>query len=148
MSNIEIVKAAVAEYNTKLEELKASVSKALEPALKDLIKGDIIGVRWTQYTPYFNDGDPCEFWVNEVYCKTSKNDEDDGDYEDGFISSYSVKYIEGLEVSEQEKLAKQINEAGELISSIPESVLQNTFGDGYQITVTADGIDVDDYDHD
>jgi len=27
----------------------------------------VVGFQWTQYTPYFNDGNPCEFSVGELY---------------------------------------------------------------------------------
>ncbi|WP_074344742.1 hypothetical protein [Mycobacteroides abscessus] len=48
---------------------------------------EVVSVRWTQYTPYFNDGDACTFSVHEARTKLVDTDEDAGDYEDGFISS-------------------------------------------------------------
>lgn len=44
---------------------------------------EVTGVHWTQYTPYFNDGDTCEFGVNE-YCfhiLDEDNDEVESFYE-------------------------------------------------------------------
>jgi hypothetical protein len=39
----------------------------LTPLFEAVFAEDIIdGVRWTQYTPYFNDGDTCEFGANEI----------------------------------------------------------------------------------
>ena len=41
------------------------------PALK--------AIRWNQYTPYFNDGDPCTFSVGEVMFLVDGAAEDDGE---------------------------------------------------------------------
>lgn len=50
-------------------------------------------VRWEQFTPYFNDGDACEFGTGEVRVKLAERfgvDEYGGDYADGYITSYSL----------------------------------------------------------
>lgn len=51
---------------------------------------DVPGVKaliWDQYTPYFNDGDPCEFSVNEVRVilagDSDDDDEDEGEFDYG-----------------------------------------------------------------
>lgn len=59
-------------------------------AIDDLLAADgVESVHWTQYIPYFNDGDPCEFTADEIYVKlearfydAAEFDEDD---EDGYI---------------------------------------------------------------
>ncbi len=48
---------------------------------------EVVAVRWTQYTPYFNDGDACTFDVYEARTKLTDTPEEAGDYEDGFITS-------------------------------------------------------------
>lgn len=48
---------------------------------------EVVAVRWTQYTPYFNDGEACTFDVNDARTKLIDTDEEDGEYEDGFIDS-------------------------------------------------------------
>lgn len=63
---------------------------------------ELMGIRWRQYTPYFNDGSPCTFGVGELFITTrpvselEDLDEDDdevdmGDYGDGFVSPYYLK---------------------------------------------------------
>lgn len=43
----------------------------LEPLIRAVIDDDGIAVfGWTQYTPYFNDGDPCEFSAGEPWFLT------------------------------------------------------------------------------
>lgn len=49
--------------------------------------GDIVDTfGWTQYTPYFNDGDPCEFTVHELFI-WSKNDRESEDFEENYYES-------------------------------------------------------------
>ncbi len=39
----------------------------LEPLLSAVVNHpDVKALRWTQYTPYFNDGEPCEFGLGEI----------------------------------------------------------------------------------
>ena len=71
----------------------------LEPLMRAVLADDYIdSFGWTQYTPYFNDGEPCVFSVGEpwfrtiddVKGKTSDPDDDEYDYEDD--DSYTVGY--------------------------------------------------------
>jgi hypothetical protein len=39
--------------------------KDLKPYFDKLWEKGVLAVSWTQYTPWFNDGDTCEFGVNE-----------------------------------------------------------------------------------
>ena len=63
-----------AEYDTLIKvmaEAREQVKKAGKNAVAALFKHffatnpDVTGIGWTQYTPHFNDGDPCEFSVHE-----------------------------------------------------------------------------------
>lgn len=88
-----------------LQNLKDEYEKALREKGQEIMKGavadffkanpKITGVMWRQYTPYFNDGDPCVFRLGDPSFAVSKVDvedvphsagEDDG--ESGFYSSY------------------------------------------------------------
>lgn len=65
-----------------IKNLESTVSKQfkswLEPLLIRLLEEnpDRCGVQWTQYTPYFNDGDACEFSVGylEWFVEGAKNE--------------------------------------------------------------------------
>lgn len=46
---------------------------------------EVVAVRWEQYTPYFNDGDACEFTAHDARVKLVGAADDAGDYEDGFV---------------------------------------------------------------
>lgn len=78
------------EHKTLQEQINALNEKMRENS-KELMKEAFRGflekydevvesIFWTQYTPYFNDGEACEFSVNDVHILL-KNDEDACDYE-------------------------------------------------------------------
>jgi len=140
---------------------------------------DIPGVeaiKWRQYTPYFNDGDACEFGINEPYVKFVGQD-DGGDYDDGFIdTSYDLArgfknaMPTGLRYgSDEYRDAVKAHYAAEnrtfeTIKGIDvpavyqafqdlnwgafENVAEDNFGDHATVTATKDGFNVEWYDHD
>ncbi len=110
------------------------------------IKG-VKAIRWTQYTPYFNDGEPCEFDVSELEVKLSKkwrNEDDDDD--DHFQDSWTLKYYADRE---GRKLPEGLLDAlNKWESAHFEAVARKNFGDHAQITTSGDGFEVEFYDHD
>jgi len=59
------IQESIANFNDAKIKLIESVRADLQKEFATL--SEQIGVKavsWTQYTPYFNDGDACEFWVN------------------------------------------------------------------------------------
>lgn len=51
--------------HTEPEPANQRPFKDLKPYFDALWEKGIVAVSWTQYTPWFNDGDTCEFSVNE-----------------------------------------------------------------------------------
>lgn len=134
----------------KTEDLKKEVTKEATKAGKKEIKAhldeifkanpDIKGIRWKQYTPYFNDGDPCEFSVHEAL--VSFGEETGGDYDDGYVGTYELK-------ERKHKSLKDIREFSDLIQSEGmSSVMETVFGDHVQVTVTPEDVEVEEYSHD
>jgi len=90
----------IEEFKTKKEELKRAMEKDGQKLITELFQKafdeipSLQSIEWTQYTPYFNDGDACVFGVNELYFGFNKQDaeskvatmadlvEDDNDDED------------------------------------------------------------------
>jgi hypothetical protein len=90
MSTMAQIKAMKAEYQKKIEtEGKAALKEEFTAFFRDNPK--ITAVRWRQYTPYFNDGDPCTFGVGEFTYKIDGKLDDGGDYEDGFYSTWVAR---------------------------------------------------------
>lgn len=66
MTTIADFRRMKAEYE---EKLKTDGLAAMKTAFIDFFNEhpDIHALSWRQYTPYFNDGDPCVFGVREPY---------------------------------------------------------------------------------
>jgi hypothetical protein len=134
----------VDDYNRQLRALKEEMSTRFQGELKTAFKTvfekhpNVRCLTWTQYTPYFNDGDPCVFSVHdlEVYDETIEEDEDEG-------------YTEGVYVGWGEGSARypDIAEMARCLGNADDLLLE-MFGDHCRITVTPDGISVEEYDHD
>lgn len=139
----------------------------LAPLLQALLDDPtIVEFGWTQYTPYFNDGDVCEFGVNELWVRTTAEvDTDDNEFDDydlywGYHPSLGRERWEyrgqwpnrerfdlGYEGPDEKRYlrVKALNEA--ITSRSFESALLNAFGDHAIVTVRKDGIEVDSYEH-
>ena len=83
------------EHSTLQEQINA-LNKQMQETSKELMKeafreffekyqSVVDNVYWTQYTPHFNDGEACEFGVNDVFILL-KDDEEACDYEGSSIS--------------------------------------------------------------
>lgn len=144
----------------------------LEPLLRAVIDDDgISDFGWTQYTPYFNDGDPCIFGVGEPWFRTpadvtprSDDDEDDED-EDGPDEMYqfelhghptlAAEHWDGeryVKVERDEATLARYARCKALSAAIGsgafDDVLLDAFGDHANVRVRSTGITVDEYSHD
>ena len=127
------------------KELDTAIEKNGERVIKSLFKEffqnypEVKAVAWTQYTPYFMDGDPCEFSVYEIYGASSDSEEavsdlENGECEEGTEVFYDHEGLNGLSEILQSK-------AGHII-------LEAVFGDHKKIVVTQNGIEVERCRHD
>jgi len=88
MKKIDELKTKISEANERINELKKQVQKELQAefngALAELFDAYpfVKSVSFTAYTPYFNDGDTCEYSVHHDYCQFNGYDED-GDDDNG-----------------------------------------------------------------
>jgi hypothetical protein len=151
-------KAKMIEKLKQIREMQAEVQKKIREIGQDGMREvfaevfaqhpDLEAVRWRQYTPYFNDGEACTFSVNDAYIKfkgypKDSEDEDCGDYEDGFdyYSSYrSEDYPVGF--------GKAYEAVQEVFRIADDDIFLAIFGDHVAVTVSRAGIKVDEYDHD
>lgn len=136
--------ARMAELKSKLEALRKEMSEqgksALQQDFKEFFDANpkILAVRWKQYTPYFNDGDPCTFSVHEPYISLEGANEEGGDYDDGFYNDYNDEVSKAV--------WKPFDKFwGEVCV---EEVFQTVFDDHVRVTASRDGFDVEEYDHD
>lgn len=125
-------------------------------------------VVWTQYTPYFNDGDTCEFGVNQPTFSNADGDdvydvnawgEYDGENE-AIWATDNVSYILNTD-REYNASTKKLILAGETVdadscssfsdmvcSGPMQDVMLAMFGDHVRIIATRDGFDVEEHEHD
>ncbi len=141
----------------ELTELKTAYMKRIEDEGEAILKKafteffaahpDCEAIRWTQYAPYFNDGEPCEFSVHEFEYKFAAGDEaaseeadseedeeneDDDDYEEWQITEAQAEFCGEFE--------------GQF--SDHEDMLKLVFGDDTRVTATREGFECDEYSHD
>lgn len=139
----------------------------LEPLFRAVIEDPYIKeFGWTQYTPYFNDGDTCYFSVGTLWFLTVDDTPRD-EMDDWEEEEYSVTYGEHPTLGEKEghgwgssrvyenyKGSRQAEfERAEALSRAIdsgafESALLTAFGDHAEITITREGITVEHYEHD
>lgn len=102
---------------------------------------EVRAIGWTQYAPYFNDGEPCEFSVHDIYATTLDPSDDD-------FSAYDLVRGEYSYGDEHEAKGAQVDEFLRLLSKVPDDLYRSLFGDDAMIVMTRTGIDIDEYDHD
>lgn len=123
----------------------------LEPLIRAVLDDEkVAAFRWRQYTPYFNDGDPCEFGVGEVEFKPSPTVVNVKD-ECRFCSvgwGRHGTFGDGSPGEHQDTWARCRELYRAMNSNAFDEVLLDAFGDHATVTVTRNGIEVEFYEHD
>lgn len=143
------VSKKVKEFNSKVERLRKAFVKEAETLFKEATaeifasEPKLESFSWTQYTPYFMDGDTCVFGVNDICeingigCEDSYGVSEDEDSKSGEV----------IEIAES-KLEKIKSAINEIIFGIPNEYMQDLFGDHMRVTVNRNGkIEKDEYEH-
>jgi hypothetical protein len=161
MSVLTNLKATKAEIERLREEAKTKVESIFKTAVLELFTEypNLKQISWTQYTPYFNDGDPCTFSSHHNYASIKFTSTVEGeDDEDGYDEKWSTyHYYDGygkdkklksnLTTIEIDKL-KAGEAVGEFLANFDDDDMENLFGDGFKVIITKDGIEVEEYSHD
>ncbi len=152
--------AARAEALNK--ELKLNFKSALKEEAKIIFDKwpKLTRFSWTQYAPYFNDGEPCEFRINDLHnykygkfeagadgeCGATEWSNTEKDYKD-WVSVFKEDAATEFESIEQsEELESDLND---FISSLNplESTVRAVLDEG-EVIVTRKGVTVEEYCHD
>lgn len=154
------IKEKQAEIKKMQNELQKKSAEIFLSSFKRLFEENpkLKSFGWTQYTPYFNDGDTCYFSANTDYLYINGEQEDDASWSqekkviswgtynrekrvyEGRIEQDNPDYIPELAAA-SEKVKKFLN-------VFDEDFYQRQFGDHVKITVTENGIDTEDCEHD
>lgn len=163
----------------RLQQEISDMKKDFLTKSKDLFSKDIAGIfernpelekiAWTQYSPFFNDGDECVFSVHDLHFKRTGEvvEEDEEDYYDIYemkdvydLSEWIDSFIEPQDENrwknriqyvapENEQLFTDLVNLNEVICS-PEGcdIMYDMFGNHAQVIIYRDRIEVDEYSHD
>ena len=156
--------AVLREKQEEIKKLKKEMLEASNKIFTDLTKTifedhpKVESFGWSQYTPYFNDGDTCTFSANTDWIYINGNPVDESDWVDETkITNYGTwnrekKEYEGrTEVANLDydpELSKATEEIKEFLSNFENDFFMSQFGDHAEITITANGVSVDEYEHD
>lgn len=126
---------SVAEAKEELKKVATNLFREVTQELFDEYP-NLKSFGWSQYTPYFNDGETCTFSVNGSYPTINGYNTNTGEYEDGEAADTPA---------DNEELEAVVSA---LLNAIPDEVMLEMFGDHQEITVTRKGITQEDYSHD
>lgn len=147
---IENLAKARRNYEEQLAKLGKGAQKGIAEALAEVLP-DGYAIQWTQYTPYFNDGEACTFGVNDPSLRKlsdddSEDEDNDPDNDEGItFSSYGSEWnpvVEGV-------TKKCVRAVKDVWDGIPEDMLEQAFGDHVAVLIRKDGtFEVSEYSHD
>lgn len=160
--------ALIQEKVASLNQVRLDTVKVIRDNFKDLFteffkkhpKAEKIG--WVQYTPYFNDGDTCEFGVNDFGFRVEDDEDADdsmywGKYRGGYRYEYDAndRYtrVEGftqeeIDMGYTKEMVEDFKRLSKALRDIPDALYEDLFGDHAKITVTRHGVEVEELDHD
>jgi hypothetical protein len=156
----EILREKQMEIKKLKEEMLEASNKIFTELTKTIFEEHpkVKSFGWNQFTPYFNDGETCTFSANVDYIYINGICVDDSDWvSEKTITNYGTwnretkKYEGRTEVSNlnyDSELVKANDEIREFLYNFDEDFFMAQFGDHAEVTVTLEGVSVDEYEHD
>jgi hypothetical protein len=147
--------ALIKEFDAFMDEFKVKAKVALKEEFKTFFEQnpEVHTIRWTQYAPYFNDGEPCEFSVHEpVFLSAPTDSEDEGGERDVLwaiqreTGSWSRSKHRFTTPREDDLLAA-CEKITSLLQGLPEDLMRSTFGTDVAVNATRDGITTEGHYH-
>lgn len=149
----------IEDFIQEYQEFQNAFQKKAQEKLKDVFKHfwdenpGINVVIWTQYAPYFNDGDACVFRINDLTFSNAVEEDDINDLDWGEYEGETegVWACGNWKIDEISKNHAGVNEESvkllcKFIHSNPmENVLEMTFGSDNRIVATREGFTSEDY---
>ena len=141
----------------KRAELTKQLQGVVQAGLKDFMKNhpQIKWIGWTQFTPYFNDGEECVFRVGEICISLSDNPPDsfydDEEEENAWIQISEWNFFRSSYISDSVKnlpleLRKELVELERALHNAQDD-LKAAFGDHVRVTINQEEILIDSYEH-
>lgn len=167
------LKTKLADLKKKQEELRKQIQEQAQVVFNDASKAlfaefpKLKAFGWRQYTPYFNDGETCEFSAHtgdpliqfgddeelDDFCFRDTERVPDGTKQEknwrGVMQTVTiyktVPRVNSPELIEKNEAYKSVQE---FLSIFNDDDMEQMFGDHVRVTVTAQGATKEDYDHD
>ena len=152
------------EKNSEVYKLKSEIIDISSDIFEDFYKyifekyPTLESFGWSQYTPYFNDGETCIFYANTSYLSVNEECVDEADWSQktkvlnwGTWNKDTKKYegrVEEDNVDYDPILTEASNEIVNFLEQFDNDFYLIKFGDHAEITVNKNGVDISDYDHD
>jgi hypothetical protein len=141
------IQTLIKDINEAKAAFKEKGKEALKQSFKEFFDAnpEVTSIGWTQYAPYFNDGEPCEFAVHDFVFSKAPLDHDDWDMgsvcnEDSDFIRYDNEFV-----AESKSISDFNNK---VLAKIPDEIYRDLFGDDSMVVVTRDGISTEYYEHD
>lgn len=130
--DIKVFSASLQAFQDKMVEIQKEFQILFQDRVKVLFDAvpDLEAIEIIQYTPYFMDGDACEFSINSV--SFYENEDFESDYNDDFDCP-----------SEQQVL----KDALDSFIYANEELMKSLYGDHVQVVITREDTKLKHYDH-
>lgn len=140
------------ELNESIKKLNSEIANKAQKAILEEVRKifekhpKLENFSWQQYTPYFNDGEACNFNVYYDYPIINGVNEDDAfDWDSQKKCLVWNDTLSGMSGDEFMAIASDIKA---FLSAIDDSILLAAFGDHRQIKFLRDGsFESEEYDH-
>lgn len=142
-----------------LKEIQKESENIFDKYCQDFFEknSELKSFSWSQYTPYFNDGSPCVFSANIDYISVNDQVIDESTwYSEKIITNYgkwdskTKTYIDRVAVDNpnyNKELSSVCNDIIDFLSTFDDEFYLSKFGDHCTVTITKDGITVDELNH-
>jgi hypothetical protein len=155
MTQKQHIEVLIEEFKKSQEEFKAKAMASLKKLFADTFEAfpETKFISWTQFAPYFNDGDECIFRVHPITASNA-NPEDvrygeyigDEDTDESFWvydADYGSYDVPSNEAEDAFDSLSNLIQSDEL-----EDILRSTFGNHVRVIATREGFTTESYDHD
>lgn len=144
MNKFEEAQKLETEYKQKLGEIKEKDFLELFAPMFEKFP-QIVAVGWHQYTPSFNDGDPCVFLMGEFYPIMATTQDEKGFTEDQ-AHGLNADELEGSSNYKGLQLIEGLEEAfGATTRHITRDIAQRVFGDDQRVVISKSKITSQEY---
>jgi len=140
--------AKVTDFVERMIETRKRFEEEARPIIHEYIKGffkdhpDVTLIRWRQYIPAFNDGDPCTFTLSEPLMVVKGFDGDEEFEYDGNDYYGVTEYSDGIY---QTPKAEWFDEFETFLYQM-EEYIQSLYGNDVTVYCTPEKITTDEYD--